>query len=256
MNILSQAISRICLLATAFTLSTGCIIVIGPEDIEPPIQVPPTSVPGTPVCMTTAIDCDGTIEVIGEDEFGCAITECRPHELIYCQSDSDCENPNEACVQVDPECGLENESADEECIKACQAMPLQPEPIEPDLCDDVDCEDGYICIVERHQSPVTGEITERAACVEEEVTPIVTCWSDEDCGEGQICDFSDSGWCGNSSGICIAEEEEEEEEEERICYYDGDCDEDERCAFPGEEGFEEETNCMAADEGICVPRLL
>jgi hypothetical protein len=220
MNILTQIISNIALLVFTFSIGTGCIIVIGPEDIgpNPPIDIPPPSVPGIPACMTTTQDCDGTLEVIGEDEFGCAITECRPHDLIYCQSDSDCEDPNEVCVLMDPECGLENQSADEECIKTCQAMAPQPEPIEPSLCDDVDCADGYICIVERHQSPVTGEITERAACVEQE--------------------------------------EEEEEEEERFCSHDGDCDQDERCAFPGEEGFDEETNCMAAEEGICIPRLL
>ena len=213
-NLINPVLS-LTLLALCTTASTGCIIIIEPE--EPPhgpiLDVPE---PDIKPCHTLAGECDDGFEMVsmGEDINGCPILSCEPISSATCEDDGDCERPDQVCLP-DPEC-----ASSDDCLNICQTFTPPPPtpPVVEDLCQDVECEAGYTCVVETHVSPVTGERTERAAC--------------------------------------LAEDEVDEEEETRVCYSDSDCGENERCAYPGEESFDEDTNCMFVEEGVCVSTLI
>jgi len=213
-NRINQIVS-LSLFTLCITASTGCIIIIEPEDPPGgPIIVEPEPEPKP--CNTMAVACNEGFEMVsmGEDINGCPILSCEPLASSTCEDDGDCERPDQVCLP-DPEC-----ASSDDCLNVCQTFSPPPStpPVVEDLCEDVECEAGFTCVVETHVSPVTGERTERAAC--------------------------------------LAEDDVQEEEEIRVCYSDSDCGENERCAYPGEEGFEEATNCMFEEEGVCVSTLL
>ena len=189
MRTLTQTITRLSILTAAFVISTGCIIVVGPDDGQPPfIPEPVDPVPVPSECPQIEIDCPDELVTAYENEFGCVIYECQPSP--YCQSDADCDNPEEKCLPLDPECGTATTDAAEDCPKACQLDETEP-PVS-NLCANVECEAGFECVVERHESPITGEITERAACVEDEHGLEQACFSDADCEDDEHCVFPNS----------------------------------------------------------------
>jgi len=204
---------------TTFALSlstfTGCVIVIDPND---PFPGEPE-----PVCAAAPVFCEeGTAPAFaGMNESGCPIHSCEP---ITCNSDSDCHDPNLACLPAADCIGTTEAGVEIPCDHTCQ---LVDETV--DLCEEVDCGEGYMCVIEdpcSDDSPEATDCDERAACV-----PLPTPVESN------------------------PEEEQTTEETATRCYGDWDCEENERCVPVYQDGLDEDLNCGAYMEGICVSTL-
>ena len=116
--------------------------------------------------------------------------------------------------------------------KTCQITANPP----VNLCEDVDCGEGYMCVIEdpcnNTNSPTAIDCEERAACVP---TPEL---------ETEETDPADE-----------EDPQETDTEEMTVCAGDWDCEEGERCVFPMDEGPEEDINCGDYLSGTCVPSL-
>jgi hypothetical protein len=225
-----QLIKTLSLATFALSLSsfTGCIIVLdgnGGDDGWPKPE---------PQCPAMAIYCEPGTQSTRVDftDDDCPISKCV---AIACETHSDCDGPDLACLPAGDCTALAAEGGDSHCEKTCQITAQPPE----DLCEDVDCGEGYMCVIEdpcnEEDSPTTGDCDERAACVPGP-EPIE---ENPEESEPQETD----------------REEEEDTEEMTMCNGDWDCEDSERCVFPAEDGLEEETNCGSYITGICVPSL-
>ena len=226
-----QLIKTLSLATFALSLSsfTGCIIVLDGNGDDGGWPNP------EPTCPAMAIFCEaGTQSTrVGFTDEGCPMDECV---AISCETHSDCDGPDLACLPTGDCTSLAAEGGDSHCEKTCQITAQPPE----DLCEDVDCGEGYMCVIEdpcndNDDSPTTGDCDERAACVPGP-EPIE---ENPEESEPQETD----------------PEEEEDTEEMTMCNGDWDCEDSERCVFPAEDGLEEETNCGSYLTGICVPSL-
>ena len=127
MKNLINPILSLTLLALCTTASTGCIIIIEPE--EPPhgpiLDVPE---PDIKPCHTLAGECNDGFEMVsmGEDINGCPILSCEPISSATCEDDGDCERPDQVCLP-DPEC-----ASSDDCLNICQTFtPPPPTPPPP-----------------------------------------------------------------------------------------------------------------------------
>lgn len=113
------------------------------------------------------------------DEDGCELCECvDPVDPSECSSDADCrEGQYCAFVEACPPCV----DAEPACEIACEARGVCQD-IVVDPCANLDCPPGMWCEL----SP-DGQ----AQCVGEP-----GCWSDMDCREGEICQFTDGCYAG------------------------------------------------------------
>lgn len=226
-----QLIKTLSFATFALSLSsfTGCIIVLGGDDGGHGWPEP------DPTCIQAPIACGPGSQVIrvGMTDDGCPIDECV---AIACDNHSDCDGPDLACLPSEACTALTVEGGDAHCEKTCQFTAHPP----VNLCEDVDCGEGYVCVIEdpcdNESSPSAVECEERAACVPApELEPIETDPEDNDPQE--------------------TDPQEEDTEEIAACYGDWDCEEGERCVFPAEESLEEDINCGAYIAGTCVSTL-
>ena len=226
-----QLIKTLSLATFALSLSsfTGCIIVLGGGGGDGDDGWPNPE----PQCPAMAIFCEaGTQSTqVGITDDGCPIDECV---AISCDTDSDCDGADLACLPIEECTALAVEGGDAHCEKACQITAKPP----VNLCEDVDCGEGYMCVIEdpcnNEDNPTAVECEARAACVPLP-EPVETDPEEEDTEE--------------------TGPEEEDTEEMTLCSGDWDCEEAERCVFPTDDGLEEEINCGSYITGICVPAL-
>lgn len=229
-----QLIKTLSLATFALGLSsfTGCIIVLGGDDGGHGWPEP------DPTCIQAPIACGPGSQVIrvGMTDDGCPINECV---ATICETHDDCEGSELACLPTEECTNMDVVGGDSDCEKTCQFTANPP----VNLCEDVDCGEGYMCVIEdpcnNTNSPSAVDCEERAACVPvPELEPVETDPEEEEEEEPLETD-----------------PEEEDTEEMSTCFGDWDCEEDERCVFPATDNLEEEINCGNYMTGTCVSTL-
>ena len=177
----------------------------------------------------------------------------RPHPLPLEPTPGEPTDPR-ACLDFAEVCaeGHERVTLGED-VNGC---PIEScEPIDAVRCeDDGDCErPDQVCLPEEGCASDTD--CAKTCQTFAPPPPVENLCAEVRCEEGYTCVVEQhvSPITGETTeqAACLPQEEEPL----RYCFNDLDCNEHERCAFPGDEGFDENINCMPA-EGICIPNLL